>query len=100
MAILQNLFGSRKKGYRVMMLAKNFAEYLFEPLQGNSGQVFFVKSLVGEVELLAKGFAVKEGLAVESEDVVGGGENGGEVVDESPRPVEDEIADQDKGLRG
>ena len=56
--------------------------------------MFFVKALIGEVELFAKGFSVKERLSVESEDVIGGGQYGGEVVDESSGPVKDEISDQ------
>ena len=77
-----------------MVFTKDFTEYLFEPFQGNSGQVFFVKALIGEVELFAKGFSVKERLSVESEDVIGGGEYGCEIVDESSGPVKDEISDQ------
>jgi hypothetical protein len=56
--------------------------------------MIFVKALIGEVELFAKSFAVKERLPVESEDVIGGGQYGGEVVDESSGPVKDEISDQ------
>ena len=78
----------------MVMFAKDFAEYLFKPFQGNSGQVFFVKALIGEVELFSKSLPVKERLAVESEDVIGGGEYGCEVVDESSGPVKDEISDQ------
>jgi hypothetical protein len=55
--------------------------------------------LIGQVELFTKRFAVKEGLSVESEDVVGGSQNRGEVIHECPRPVEDEIADQGKRRR-
>ena len=65
----------------MVVLTKDFAEYLFEPFQGNSGQVFFVKALIGEVELFTKSFPVKEGLPVESEDVIGGCQDGCEVVD-------------------
>jgi hypothetical protein len=83
----------------VVVLAKYFAEYLFEAFQGNSRQVFLVKALRGQVELFAKGFPVKEGLSVESEDVVGGSQDRGEVIHECPRPVEDEIADQGKRRR-
>jgi hypothetical protein len=43
--------------------------------------VFFVKALIGEVELFPKGFPIKQGLSVESEDVIGGGQYGCEVVD-------------------
>jgi hypothetical protein len=82
-----------------MVFTKDFTEYLFEPFQGNSGQVFFVKALIGEVELFAKGFSVKERLSVESEDVVGGSQDRGEVIHECARPVEDEIADQGKRRR-
>ncbi len=56
--------------------------------------MFFVKALIGEVELFSKSLPVKERLAVESEDVIGGGEYGCEVVNESSRPVKDEISDQ------
>ena len=56
--------------------------------------MFFVKALIGEVELFSKSLPVKGGLAVESEDVIGGGEYGCEVVDESSGPVKDEISDQ------
>ena len=56
--------------------------------------MFFVKALIGEVELFTKGFPVEERLAVESKDVVGGGQYGCEVVDESSGPVKDEISDQ------
>ena len=83
----------------MVVFAEDFAEYLFEPFQGNSGQMFFVKALIGEVELFTKRFAVKEGLSVESEDVVGRSQDRGEVIHECPRPVEDEIADQGKRRR-
>jgi len=56
--------------------------------------MFLVKALIGEVELFTKSLPVKERLAVESEDVIGGGEYGREVVDESSGPVKDEISDQ------
>lgn len=56
--------------------------------------MFFVKALIGEVELFTEGFPVKEGLTVESEDVIGRGQYGCEVVDESSGPVKDEISDQ------
>ena len=78
----------------MVMLTKDFAEYLFEPFQGNSGQVFFVKAFIGEVELFTKSFPVKEGLPMESEDVIGGCQDGCEVVDERSGPVKDEISDQ------
>ena len=78
----------------MVVLAKDFAEYLFEPFQGNSGQVFFVKAFIGEVELFTKSFPVKEGLPMESEDVIGGCQDGCEVVDERSGPVKDEISDQ------
>ena len=78
----------------MVVLAKDFAEYLFETIQGNSGQVFLVKALIGEVEPFTKSFPVKERLPVESEDVIGGGQYGGEIVDESSGPVKDEISDQ------
>ena len=45
--------------------------------------MFFVKALIREVELFAKSFPVKERLTMESEDVIGGGQDGGEVVDQS-----------------
>jgi len=45
--------------------------------------MFFVKALIGEVELFAKSFPVKERLTVESEYVIGGGQYGCEVVDQS-----------------
>jgi hypothetical protein len=50
--------------------------------------------LIGEVELFTKSFPVKERLPVESEDVIGGGQYGCEIVDESSGPVKDEISDQ------
>jgi hypothetical protein len=80
----------------VVVLAEDLAEYLFEPFQGNTREVFFVKALIGKVELFPKGFPIKQGLSVESEDVVGGGKDGREVVHECPRPIEDEITDQGK----
>ena len=83
----------------MVVLAKDFAEYHFEAFQGNSRQVFLVKALIGQVELFTKRFAVKEGLSVESEDVVGGSQDRGEVIHECTRPVEDEIADQGKRRR-
>ena len=43
--------------------------------------MFFVKALIGKVELFTKSFPVKEGLSVKSKDVIGGGQYGGEVVD-------------------
>ena len=96
MTVLKNLFGSGKEGNRVVVLAKDFAEYLFEAFQGNAGQMFFVKALIREVELFTKRFAVKEGLSVESEDVVGRIQDRGEVIHECPRPIEDEITEQGK----
>jgi hypothetical protein len=56
--------------------------------------MFFIKALIGEVELFTKSFPVKERLAVKSKDVIGGGQDGCEVVDESSGPVKDEISDQ------
>ena len=56
--------------------------------------MFFVKALIGKVELFTEGFSVKEGLPVESEDVIGGGQDGCEVVNESSGPVKDKISDQ------
>ena len=82
----------------MVVLAKDFAEYLFEAFQGNAGQVFLVKALIGEVKLFTEGFAVKERLSVESKDVVGGSKNRGKVIHECPRPIEDEITDQGKRL--
>jgi hypothetical protein len=43
--------------------------------------MFFVKALIGKVELFTKGFSVKERLSVEPEDVIGGSQDGGEVID-------------------
>ena len=83
----------------MVVFAEDFAEYLFEAFQGNAWQMFFVKALIGEVELFTKRFAIKEGLSVESEDVVGGSQDRGEVIHECTRPVEDEIADQGKRRR-
>jgi len=83
----------------VVVLAEDLAEYLFEPFQGNSRQVFLVKALIGQVELFTKRFAVKEGLSVESEDVVGVSQDRGKVIHECARPVEDEITDQGKRRR-
>ena len=60
----------------MVVLAKDFTEYLFEAFQRNSRQVFLVKALIGEVELFAKSFPVKERLTMESEDVIGGGQYG------------------------
>jgi hypothetical protein len=48
----------------VVVLAKDFAEYLFEAFQRNSRQVFLVKALIGEVELFTKSFPVKERFTV------------------------------------
>jgi len=79
--VLKNFFGSRQKGNRVVVLAEDLAEYLFEAFQGNSRQVFFVKALIGEVELFTKGFPVKKGLSVKSEYVVCGCNDRREVVD-------------------
>jgi hypothetical protein len=39
-------------------------------------------------------------LPVGGEDAVGGRKDGGEVVHEGAGPIEDEVADQDKGFRG
>ncbi len=76
----------------MVVLAEDLAEYLFEPFQGKTRKVFFVKALIGQVKLFTKRFAVKEGLSVQSEDVIGGCKDRREVVHECPRPVEDEIA--------
>jgi hypothetical protein len=43
----------------VVVLAEDLAEYLFEPFQGNTREVFFVKALIGKVELFPKGFPIK-----------------------------------------
>ena len=83
----------------MVVLAKDLAEYLFEPFQGNSGKVFFVKALIREVELFTKRFTVKKRLSVESEDMVCGGKDGREVVHKCPRPIKDEITDQGKRRR-
>ena len=65
----------------MVVLAKDFAEYLFEAFQGNSRQVFLVKALIREVELFPKGFSIKQGLSVQSEDVIGGCKDRREVID-------------------
>jgi hypothetical protein len=65
----------------VVVLPEDLAEYLFEPFQGNTREVFFVKALIGKVELFPKSFPVKERFSVESEDVIGGCKDRGEVVD-------------------
>ena len=78
----------------MVVLPKDFAEYPFEAFKGNSGKMLFIKALIGEVELFTKGFPIKERLTVESEDVIGGGQYGCEIVDESSGPVKDEISDQ------
>ena len=83
----------------MVVLAEDFAEYLFESFKGNTREVFFVKALIREVELFPKGFTVKKRLSVESEDVIGGGKNGREVIHKCPRPIKDEITDQGKRRR-
>jgi hypothetical protein len=65
----------------VVVLAEDLAEYLFEPFQGNTREVFFVKALIGKVELFTKGFPIKQGLSVQSEDVIGGCKDRREVID-------------------
>jgi hypothetical protein len=79
--VLKNIFGSRQEGNRVVVLAEDLAEYLFEPFKGNTREVFFVKALIGKVELFPKGFPIKQGLSVQSEDVIGGCKDRREVVD-------------------
>jgi hypothetical protein len=64
-----------------MVLPKNLPKDFLETLQGNPWEVLLIKSFVGQVELFAKGFSVKERLSVEPEDVIGGGQDGCEVVD-------------------
>ena len=94
MAILQDLLGTGEERDGVVVFSKNFAKYLFQSLEGNTRQVLFVKSFVRQVELFSKRFSVKERFAVEAKDVVGGGQDCGEVVDQGARPVEDEVAYQ------
>ena len=94
MAILQDLLGTGEEKNGVVVFSKNFAKYLFQSLEGNVRQVLFVKSFVRQVELFPKCFSVKERFAVEAKDVVGGGQDWGEVVDQGARPVEDEVAYQ------
>ena len=65
----------------MVVFTKYFTEYSFEAFQGNAGQMFFVKSLIGEVKLFTEGCEVKEGLSVKSEYVVGSCKDRGEVVD-------------------
>ena len=83
----------------MVVLAEDLAEYLFEPFQGNTREVFFVKALIGKVELFPKGFPIKQGLSVQSEDVIGGCKDRREVIHKCPRPIEDEITDQGKRRR-
>jgi hypothetical protein len=81
LAILQNRIGPWQESYSVMVLPKNLPKDFLETLQGNPWEVLLIKSFVGQVELFAKGFSVKERLSVEPEDVIGGGQDGCEVVD-------------------
>jgi hypothetical protein len=93
-AVLEDISSSRKKGNGVVVFSKDFAENLFQSFQGYPGQVFLVKPFVGKIKLFPKGFPVKEWFSVKRKDVVGGGQYGREIVDESSRPVKDEITNQ------
>ncbi len=57
--------------------------------------MFSIEALVGQVELFAKGFSGEVGLAVETEDVIGGCEDGGEVVRKGAGPVENDVTDHE-----
>lgn len=78
----------------MVVLTKDFSKDLFQSIQSDSGQVFLIKALVGKVELFPEGFPVKGRFSVKVKDVVGGDQDGCEVVDQGSRPVEDEISDQ------
>ena len=69
-------------------------------MQGGMRDVLFIEAFVGEIEFLPKGGAVEGRFAVSGENTVGGLQDRGKVVHQGAGPVEDEVADQDKGLRG
>ena len=73
--------------------AEYFPEDLLQLVDGHLRNMFLVESVVREIKLFAKSISVERGFAVESEDVVGGLEDGGEVVDKGAGPVEDQVAD-------
>jgi len=99
-AVFKNLARSGQKRNGVMQLPENLAEDFLQLVKGGVGDVLFVEAFVREIELFPKGLTVEGGFPVGGKDAVGGLEDGGEVVDEGAGPVEDEVADQDKGLRG
>ena len=100
MAVFEDLAGPGKEGDGVVEFPEDLAEDFLQFMEGGMRDVFFIEAFVRKVEFLPKGLAIEGGLAVGGEDTVGGFQDGGEVVDEGAGPVEDEIADQDKGLRG
>ena len=84
----------------MMQFPENLPEDLLELVERRVGDVLFVESLVRKVEFFPEGLAIEGGFVVGGKHPVGGFENGGQIVDESARPIEDKVADQKKGLRG
>jgi hypothetical protein len=99
-AVLEDLAGAGEKGNGMVQFPKDFAEDFLELVEGGVRNVLFIKTLVGEVEFFPEGLAVEGRLPMGGEDAVGSRKDGGEVVHEGAGPVEDEVADQDKGFRG
>ena len=79
---------------------KNLPEDLFQLLDRGVRNVLLVKAFVGKVELFPEGLAVKGRLTMGSENAIGGFQDGGEVVDEGARPVEDQISNHRLGVAG
>ena len=92
MAVLEDFAGSGQKRDGVVKFAEDLPEDLFQFPDGGVGDVFFVKSLVRQVELVAERLTVKRRFAVGGEDAVSGLQDRGEVVDEGAGPIEDQVS--------
>jgi hypothetical protein len=92
-AVFENFPGPGQEGDGVVKFPEDLSEDLFQLVEGGVGDVLFVEALVREIEFFTEGLAVKRGFPVGGKDPVSSLEDGGEIVHESARPVEDQVAD-------
>jgi hypothetical protein len=88
-AVFKDLSRPRQKGDGVVQFPKDLPEDFLQFVEGGVGNVLFVETFVGQVELFPEGLPVEGGFPVGGKDPVGGLQDGGEVVHEGAGPVED-----------
>ena len=92
-AVLENFPGAGEESDGVVKFPKDFPEDFLQFVEGGVGNVLFVETFVGQVELFPEGLPVEGGFPVGGKDPVGGLQHWSEVVDESAGPVEDQVSD-------